>query len=149
MTDQTAQSSFSWGRAVVIGIGVSILTAIAAQIMMRTGLSPFPEPPSLAFAETLAGRMLPLPAGLLFHTAYVTFWSLVYLRASPRHDSVGVLLLAGVLWLGVLAVFFPLIGWGLAGTAIGAALIPASAIPHLLFALLLRAGERLLPPARG
>ena len=149
MTDQTAENGFSWGRAVAIGLAVSVLTALIAQIMLRAGVSPLPKPPSLAFAETLAGRALPLPVGLLFHTAYVTFWSLVYLRVSPRHGGVPVLILAGLLWLGVLIVFFPVVGWGFAGTAISVKLIPASAIPHLLFALFLWAGERLLPPARG
>ena len=34
-----------------------------AVILMKIGVSPFPKPPSLAFAETLLGRDLPLYAG--------------------------------------------------------------------------------------
>lgn len=44
----------------------------------KAGISPMPKPPSLAFAETIFGRTLPLPVGLLFHIAYVTAWSMGY-----------------------------------------------------------------------
>ncbi|MDN3722455.1 hypothetical protein QW131_32550 [Roseibium salinum] len=70
----------SWSRAVGIGILVSILTAVVMLALTAAGMSPFPKPPSLAFAETVLMRSLPLPVGLLFHTVYVTFWCVVYVR---------------------------------------------------------------------
>ncbi|RTR00174.1 hypothetical protein [Halomonas nitroreducens] len=127
----------SWLRAIGIGIAVSVLTAIVMVALLKTGVSPFPKPPSLAFAETLLGRSLPLPVGLLFHTAYVTFWSVVFVRYFPRKTLLTALGLAAVLWGVILVVFFPVVGWGVAGLAIGPQLIPASALPHLLFGLLL------------
>src|SRR3546814_8361105 len=48
--------------------------------------SDLPEPPSLAFAQTVIGRDLPLPVGLLFHTVYVTFWVAIFVRYFPRRD---------------------------------------------------------------
>lgn len=45
--------------------------------------------------------------------------------------------LAAALWVVILAVFFPIVGWGFAGLAISPKLIVASAVPHLLFGLLL------------
>ena len=45
--------------------------------------------------------------------------------------------LAAVLWVVILVVFFPLLGWGIAGLAVSPKLIVASAVPHLLFGLLL------------
>ncbi|MBB3229454.1 hypothetical protein [Halomonas stenophila] len=137
MMIQTAPNKPSWPRAIGIGIAVSVLTAIVMVTLLKTGVSPFPKPPSLAFAETLLGRTLPMPVGLLFHTVYVTFWSVVFVRYFPRKTLLTALGLAAVLWVVILVVFFPVVGWGLAGLAIGPQLIPASALPHLLFGLLL------------
>lgn len=134
---QTASTKPSWPRAVGIGITVSVLTAIVMMALLKAGVSPFPKPPSLAFAETLLGRPLPMPVGLFFHAAYVTFWSVVFVRYFPRKNLLMALGLAVVLWGVILVVFFPVVGWGLAGMAIGPQLIPASALPHLLFGLLL------------
>ena len=135
--NQTARGKPSWLKAIGIGIAVSVLTAIVAVTLLKTGVSPFPKPPSLAFAETLLGQRLPMPVGLLFHTAYVTFWSVVFVRYFPRKTALTALALAAVLWIGVLAVFFPVVGWGFAGLAISPKLIVASILPHLLFALFL------------
>lgn len=130
-------STPSWLRAIGIGLGVSVLTALVMVTLLKTGVSPFPKPPSLAFAETLLGRTLPMPAGLLFHTAYVTFWSVAYVRFFPQRNLKTALALAGFLWLVILAVFFPVVGWGFAGLHVSPKLIPASFMPHLLFGVLL------------
>ncbi|TFH87472.1 hypothetical protein EQG41_05135 [Billgrantia azerbaijanica] len=134
---QTTRAKPSWLRSIGIGIAVSALTAIVMVALLKAGVSPFPQPPSLAFAETLLGRSLPLPVGLLFHTAYVTFWSVVFVRYFPRKTLLTALGLSAALWAVILVVFFPVVGWGLAGLAIGPQLILASALPHLLFGLLL------------
>ena len=73
----TEHAGRSWLRAIGIGILVSALTAAVMLALTAAGVSPFPKPPSLAFAETALGRTLPLPIGLLFHTVYVTFWSVI------------------------------------------------------------------------
>jgi hypothetical protein len=134
----------TWARAIGIGIGVSVLTAIVMVALLKAGVSPFPKPPSLAFAETLLGRTLPMPVGLLFHTAYVTFWSVVFVRYFPRKNLLTALGLAAALWVLILVLFFPVVGWGIAGLAISPKLIPASALPHLLFGLLLWGLDRYL-----
>ncbi|WP_260293878.1 hypothetical protein [Sedimenticola hydrogenitrophicus] len=135
----------SWLRAISIGIGVSLLTAIIMVAVTRAGLSPFPQPPSQAFAETLLGRTLPLPVGLLFHTAYVTFWSVLFVRFFPQRNIKTAMALAGALWLVILAVFFPIVGWGFAGLQVSPKLIVTSFIPHLLFGLFLWALDSYLP----
>lgn len=135
----------SWLRAIGIGIGVAILTAAAMVTLLKTGVSPFPKPPSLAFAETVLGHALPLPVGLLFHLAYVTFWSVVFVRFFPRRNLKTALALAGALWLVILVVFFPIVGWGFAGLHASPKLIPASFLPHLLFGLLLWSLNKYLP----
>lgn len=142
---EALSSDKSWLRAAGIGIVVALLTAVVSVALLKTGVSPFPKPPSLAFAETLVGRQLPLPAGLLFHAAYVTFWSVVFVRYVPRKTLLSALGLAAALWGVILVVFFPIMGWGLAGLQIGPQLIPASAAPHLLFGVLLWGLDKYLP----
>jgi hypothetical protein len=139
----------SWPRAVGIGLLVSIVTAAVMLMLTTAGLSPFPKPPSLAFAETVLGRSLPLPVGLLFHTVYVTFWSVIFVRYFPRRDVWTALALAAFLWLVILVVFFPVAGWGFAGVAVSPRLIPASFVPHLLFGLLLWGLDKYLPASRS
>jgi len=127
-----------WMRAVGVGIGVAILTAAIMVTGLKSGISPFPKPLGLAFAETMLGHPLPLPVGLLFHTAWVTAFSVIYVGlfrdalTFPR-----VLGLATILWVLVLVFFFPVVGWGFLGLAVTPKLIVASAVPHLLFAIFL------------
>lgn len=127
-----------WGKAIGIGIGVSVLTGAFMFMGLKTGVSPMPKPLGLAFAETLFGTSLPLPAGLLFHTAWVTFWSVAYVALF--HDDLSFLRALGLglaLWILVLVFFFPFVGWGFAGLAVGPQLIVGSLVPHLLFAVFL------------
>ncbi|MCH4564398.1 hypothetical protein MKP05_14905 [Halomonas sp. EGI 63088] len=138
-------SGRSWPRAIGIGLIVSLLTALVMGALMGLGVSPFPQPPSLAFAETILARSLPLPVGLLFHTVYVTFWCVVFVRFFPQRNIKTALGLAAALWLVILVIFFPVVGWGIAGLGIGPRLIPASLLPHLLFGILLWGLDAYLP----
>lgn len=105
---------------------------------MKTGISPLPKPLGLAFAETVLGSSLPLPVGLLFHAAWVTLFSAVYVVLfRDALTFMRAFWLAFALWILVLIFFFPLVGWGFLGLAITPKLIIASAVPHLLFAIFL------------
>lgn len=127
-----------WGRMLVLGIVNAFLLSAVMVPAFKAGISPMPKPPSLAFAETLFNRTVPLPVGLLFHVAYVTLWSIIFFAAAlPRPTLVRALGLALALWLVALAVFFPVIGWGFLGLGISPKLIVASLIPHVLFAVFL------------
>ncbi len=122
--------------------GVGILTALLLTGVMvpamKFGLSPMPKPLGLAFAETVLGRPLPLPVGLLFHTLYVAFWSFAYVSLFRDGLSlIKALVLGGLLWIAVLLVFFPVVGWGVLGLAVSPKLIVASLVPHVLFAVVL------------
>ena len=122
--------------------GIGILTALLLSAVMlpafKFGIAPMPKLPSLAFAETLFGRDLPLPVGLLFHVAYVTFWALAYVMVfRDRLTFWNALWLGLGLWVVILVFFFPVVGWGFLGLAISPKLIPASLVPHVLFAVFL------------
>jgi hypothetical protein len=127
--------------------GIGIATAVALSMVMlaaiKSGVSPLPEPLGLAFASRLLGRELPLPVGLAFHVAWVTLWSV--LNVALFRDALTfprALGLALFLWLLVLVAFFPYVGWGFLGLAVGPKLIVGALVPHLLFALFLWALAR-------
>ena len=123
-------------------LGIGVLTAVLLSAVMvpafRLGIAPMPEPPSLALAKLLLGATTPLPVGLFFHVAYVTFWSVVYVSLfRDRLTFLNALWLGLALWAVILVVFFPLLGWGFFGLAISPKLIPAALVPHVLFAVFL------------
>lgn len=139
-------AKLSWGRSVAVGLGTAILTSLIMVPLMKAGISPLPQPLSLAFASTLFDRTLPLPVGLLFHIVYVTFWGTIYARYFPERSLKAAFILAFVLWLLVLVVFFPIVGWGFAGLDVSPKLIPASLLPHVLFGLFIWGLNRFLTP---
>lgn len=125
------------GKGILIGIVSAVLLAIFQIATQKAGISPIPAPVAVAFADKLLGTKLPLPIGLLFHVAYVTFWTVVYVRISRNKMTfLNALWLALALWAILLVVFFPFIGWGFLGLAIGPKLIVAALVIHLLFAVL-------------
>jgi hypothetical protein len=127
-----------WGKAIAVGIAVSILTAAIMAIGLQTGVSPLPKPLGLAFAETLLQRPLPLPVGLLFHTVWTTAFSILYVVLfRDALTFMRAFWLAFGLWILALVFFFPFVGWGFLGLGVNPMLIIAAAVPHLLFALLL------------
>lgn len=131
-------SGQDWMRAIAVGFGVSILTAAFMVATIKVGISPLPKSLGLAFAETVAGRSLPLSIGLLFHTLWVTAFSVLYVVLfRDGLTFLRALWLAIGLWVLVLAFFFPLVGWGFLGLTISPKLVVGSALPHLLFAIFL------------
>jgi hypothetical protein len=125
-----------YAKAVGVGIATAVILSLVMVPAFKTGISPLPKPLGLAFAQMLLGDV-PLPVGLLFHVAYVTFWSVAYLAFFGRRTFLNALWLALGLWLGVLVIFFPIVGWGFFGLAVSPKLIVASLVPHLLFAVVL------------
>lgn len=125
-------------RGAALGIANGILLSLIMVPAFLAGLPPMPQPPSLAFAEALFGEGLPMPVGLLFHLAYVTFWSVVWVALDhPRLRFTTALALGLILWIVALVVFFPINGWGLLGLGVSPKLIPAALVPHVLFILFL------------
>ena len=63
-------------------LGIGVITAVLLSAIMvpafKFGIAQLPKPPSLAVAQLLYGANVPLPVGLLFHVAYVTFWTVAY-----------------------------------------------------------------------
>jgi hypothetical protein len=125
-----------YAKAVGVGIASAVILSLVMVPASIAGISPMPKPLGLAFAQVLLGEV-PLPVGLLFHIAYVTFWSVVYIAMFKEHTFLNALWLALGLWLLVLVFFFPIVGWGFLGLAVGPKLIVGSLVPHILFAIIL------------
>lgn len=124
-------------RAIGIGIGVSLLLTAVMLPLVKTGISPLPQPLGAAFANMLLGNV-PIVIGILFHVVYVTFWSYIYvLFFIPPNTFLRAATLAFVLWLITLFIFLPAVGWGVAGLSLGMPAIVATFVSHTLFAVFL------------
>lgn len=119
-----------YAKAISVGLATAIILSLIMLPANQAGFMPMPRPLSLAFAQLLFGDV-PLAVGLLFHTLYVTFWSVVYLLVFKQPTFLNALWLALGLWLLVLVLFFPIVGWGLMGLAVGPMLVVAALLPHL------------------
>ena len=138
-----------WAKTIGIGVAVAVLTAATMFLGQKSGASPLPKPLGLAFAQTVLGGKVPLPVGLLFHAAWVTFFSAVYVVLfRDELTFMRAFWLAFALWVLVLVFFFPVAGWGFFGLSETPKLIIASVVPHLLFAIFLWGLCRLSFPER-
>lgn len=144
--------SLSAGDAVktaVIGLITAAVTAAMMLMAIRSGVSPLPKPLALAFVQTILGKGVPLPVGFLFHAAWVTAFTFVYvLLFRDSLTFARAFWLAFLLWISVLIIFFPLVGWGFLGLGIAPKMIVASAVPHLVFAVLIWSLSSLLLSSR-
>lgn len=142
---QTTSRFINW-RAAAASVIIALLLSAIMVPLFKLKISPLPKPVALAFAETLFGRTLPLPIGLLFHVAYVSFWAYLYFLFLARPSTLlRASALAFALWLITLFLFFPLIGWGIAGLAATPKAPIASLVPHVLLAVFLWLSGKLMP----
>ena len=104
-----------WIKAGAVGALGSLLMFILMMLAIHgAGIAPFNMPPSAAFLETLGMNVGPLP--LLAHFGYGISWSIVFVALFKSKMNIGRgLALAGVLWLGMMLIHSPMIGWGVFG----------------------------------
>lgn len=104
-----------WIKAAVVGaLGSLVMFAFMMLGIHGTGIAPFNLPPSAAFLEQLGLNMGPLP--LLAHFGYGATWSMVLIALYDADTDVQAgLTLAGALWLFMMLVYSPIIGWGVFG----------------------------------
>ncbi|MEX0890435.1 MAG: hypothetical protein WDZ33_02755 [Balneolaceae bacterium] len=107
-----------------------------------TGLAPFNIPPSAAFLYNLGIQDSLYP--VILHFCYGILWAYVFVHAYEEDVSVKrAVQLALVLWLFMMVVYSPLIGWGLLGMGYAPLLLPdhplhlSSNISYVLFTFLL------------
>lgn len=104
-----------WIKSAVVGLLGSLVMFLLLMLGIHgTGIAPFNLPPSAAFLEQMGLNTGPLP--LLVHFGYGATWSLVLVALYGTDTTVwrGILLATG-LWLFMMFVYSPLIGWGVFG----------------------------------
>lgn len=104
-----------WIKAAAVGaLGSLVMFLLMMLGIHGTGIAPFNLPPSAAFLEQIGLNVGPLP--LLVHFGYGATWSmvLVALYGSATNVRRGTLFAAG-LWLFMMIVYSPIIGWGIFG----------------------------------
>ncbi|MFB6264992.1 MAG: hypothetical protein ABEL76_15440 [Bradymonadaceae bacterium] len=104
-----------WLKAAGSGLVASLVMFVVLALGIHvTGFAPFNMPPSAAFLEVLGLNTGPLP--LFAHFGYGAFWSIVLVRLyGGAVDVKKGLTLAGGLWLFMMGVYSPVIGWGFFG----------------------------------
>jgi len=123
--------------------GIGFLTAISVSLfvipMFKFGISPMPAPPSLLFISKLLGMQVPLIIGLLTHIIFVMILVFMFLKLVKNVTFLKTTYLALGAWVVALLVFFPIIGWGFAGFALGMGpkIMIAALMPHMLFDIFL------------
>ena len=103
-----------WLKAAVVGVGAALVMYLLMILAIQGGAAPFNIPPSAAMLTRLGIGVAPL--ALLVHFAYGAFWSmaLVYWFEEQTSISNGIYLALG-LWLIMMIVYSPIIGWGFFG----------------------------------
>ena len=101
-------------KAGVVGLLGSLIMFILMQIGLNTGMAPFQVPPSAAFLLSL--ELPAMPLALVGHFLYGAFWSIVLVALFKEGSSIGKgILLSIVLWLIMMLILSPVIGWGVFG----------------------------------
>lgn len=106
-----------WIKTIIIGILATLaMNATMYVLMMVFGLSPTNIHPSAAFLYNLGIEYESLSK--LLHYSYGTLWALVFVYAFERNFAVlKAILFAGILWLFMMLMYSPVIGWGFFGVS--------------------------------
>jgi len=102
-------------KSAIVGAVGSLVMFIIMMIGIKvTGMAPFQLPPSAAFLEIIGLNVGPVP--LLVHFGYGATWSIALVFLAKEQTGIGRgLFLAGALWLFMMVVYSPIIGWGFFG----------------------------------
>jgi len=124
-------TSNSIAKGAVAGFVAALVMFIPMIYLVNVaGVAPFNMPPSAAFAQALGIDVAPFVAPAL-HFLYGIAAGLVYVLLFRSNLSPGnAFILAGGMWLILMLVFSPIVGWGFFGFGDAQAL-PASDPMHL------------------
>ncbi|MGB3671641.1 MAG: hypothetical protein WA984_16130 [Phormidesmis sp.] len=103
-----------WLTATAAGLAAGLVMFIVLAVGTHTGMAPFNTPPSGAFLTAIGLDSEPL--ALLFHFGYAAAGSILLVLLFDARTGVSQGIgLALVLWLILMVVFSPIIGWGVFG----------------------------------
>jgi len=104
-----------WIKSATVGaLGSLVMFGLIMFGIHGAGIAPFNLPPSAAVLEVLGLNVGPLP--LLAHFGYGATWSMVLIALYGRDTNLRAgLTLSTALWLFMMLVYSPVIGWGVFG----------------------------------
>jgi hypothetical protein len=103
-------------KAAVVGLIGSLAMFILIQLAISAGMAPFNVPPSAAFLISLGLPAKPL--ALIVHFLYGAFWSVILVAVAKENAGIKQgLILSLAVWLIMMLVMSPIIGWGVFGGA--------------------------------
>lgn len=101
-------------KALIVGAVASLFMFLAMAPLIAFDIAPFNLPPHTALLAVFHLNIHPLP--WLVHFLYGMFWSVVFVFACGKGAKLWQgLLLSVFLWLGLMLIFGPLIGYGFFG----------------------------------
>lgn len=130
-------------RAACAGLAAAMLMRMATVLCIRTGLAPFDVPPEIVFLESMVGLSPQWATG--FHLLYGMAWPVALQAVAKGHLTLrrGMLLGLG-LWLIMMTVLSPALGWGFFGLNAAAQQLteherpgPGDPMPYMVVTLLL------------
>jgi len=105
-----------WLKAAVVGALGSLVMFAIMMPLIQAGIAPFNLPPSAAALESM--NIPTKPLALVTHFGYGMFWSIVAVAIfQDRLNVAKGIGVAGFLWLIMMLIHSPMIGWGVFGTA--------------------------------
>ena len=115
-----------WLKSAGIGVlGSIVMFALMMLGIHVTGIAPFNLPPSAAFLESIRLNIGPL--ALMTHLGYGASWSIILLALYKNQVSTkNGIILASLLWLFMMIVYSPIIGWGFFGFGTESTLDPSA-----------------------
>lgn len=126
-----------WLKAAVIGALAGLVMFIIINFGIRSGVAPFGLPPSAAFLESIG--IQPMPLGPIVHFVYAIFWSIVLVAIFQQRTNITKGLgLALILWLIMMVIYSPIIGWGIFGANLGnpGMYVIATLVLHAIYGLI-------------
>ncbi len=119
-----------WLKAAGVGVVGSLVMLVVMKPLIAMGVAPFNVPPSAAFLVKLGLPAKPL--ALLVHLGYGASMSVaLYAIARDEVNLARGLLFAGGLWLVMMVVYSPIMGWGFFGFGASASALPPTHPLHL------------------
>lgn len=119
-----------WIKAAIVGALAALIMFLCMQALVVVGIAPFNTPPSAAFLISV--DMPPEPLAAIGHFLYGMLWSMVLVGIYGPRTSIGKgLTLSLLLWLVMMVVYTPVIGWGLFGFGGEGQALPADHPLHL------------------
>ena len=103
-----------WLKAAIVGALAGLIMFILLAVATRSGAAPINVPPSAAFVKSMG--LPPKPLAIFVHFGYAILGSIVLVALFGRRTNIlrGVGL-ALVLWLILMLIYSPVIGWGIFG----------------------------------